>query len=306
MGDVCVLVVSEGNGVRVCAALDGALEHAGWLEVEAVVVDGGDDSVAEHVEYRFPGVRTVRCAAGDVGDACNRIAEETNAAYVLFLDPNLRVCQGNLASLVSLLDSRPEVAVVGARQIGEWGELVPSIRRRPSARHMLAEALGFDRLPAVRRRLGERELDRRRYERESECDWMSGFLLTRRTAIASVDWLDASLPGYARDADLCARLRTDGWRIVHSPAVTAMRRRPAEGESERLELEAARARMSLVEKHAPQAARRYRRALALGYLLRIGVYAFSGDYDRRRRAARALDVTIRIRTPRTQASVPGR
>jgi GT2 family glycosyltransferase len=303
MGDLCVVTVSEGNAPRVCAALEGLLDHAGWVDLEAVVVDDGDGSVAEHVEHRLPGVRTVRCASADVGSACNRTVQEADARYVLFLDPNLTVCEGSLASLVSLLDRRPDVAVVGTRQIGENGELVPSIGRFPAARHTLAEALGIDRLPAVRRLLGERQLDRRRYERESDCEWTSGCLLARRTALASVGWLDEGLPGFARDADLCARLGAQGWRVIHSPAVTALWRRPSGAESERLEAQAAQARLRFAEKHLPRAAGRYRRALALGYLLRVGVYAFSGSYDRRRRAARAaLTATVRARTGRERPS----
>lgn len=303
MRDLCVMTVSEGNAPRVCAALEGVLENAGWLDLEAVVVDDGDGSVAEHVGHRFLGVRTVRCPAGERSSACNRIAQETDARYVLFLDPNLTVREGNLAGLVSMLDRRPDVAVVGVRQVDEEGELFPSIRRFPSARHMFAEALGIDRLPAARRLLGERELDRRRYERESACDWTSGFLLARRTALASAGWLDDRFSGFARDADLCARLSAQGWRVIHSPAMTALRRRPGGARSERVEAQVAQARLRFAEKHLPRSARRYRRALALGYLLRIGVYALSGDYDRRRRAAgAALAATVRGGAAREQPS----
>ncbi len=295
MRDLCVAIVSEGNAPRVCAALEGALAHAGWLDLEAVVFDAGDGSVAEHVEHRFRGVRTVRCPGRELGDACNRAVQDARANYVLFLDPNLVIRKGTLAHLVATLDRRPDVAVAGARQLDEDGELFPSIRRFPSARHMLAEALGVDRLPGTRRLLGERELDRRRYERESDCELTLGFLLARRTALASVGWLDGRFSGFARDADLCARLSAQGWRVIHSPAVTALRRRPGRAQSERLEAQVARARLRFAEKHIPQTAGRYRHALALRYLLRIGVYAFAGDYDRRRRrAARAaLAATVR-------------
>jgi GT2 family glycosyltransferase len=297
--DLCVVIVSEGNAPRVCAALEGAMEHAGWLDLEAVVIDDGDGSVSEHVEHRFLGVRTVRCVSGDLGNACNRIAQETDAGYVLFLDPNLVICEGSLATPVALLERRPDVAVAGIRQIDEDGALFPSIRRFPSAQHMLAEALGADRLPGVRTLLGERELDRRRYERESECDWTTGFLLTRRTALASVGWLEECFPGFARDADLCARLSEQGWRVIHSPTVTSLRRRPATARSERAEAQVAQARMRLAEKHLPRSASAFRRALALGYLLRLGVYTLASGYERRRRAAgAALAATVRGRAAR--------
>lgn len=294
MRDVCVVVVSEGNAPRVCAALEGVLEHRGWLDLATVVVDKGDAGVREHVEHRFLGVRTVLCTGRDAGGACNRTAQETAARYVLFLDPNLIVCEGSLATMVSLLDRRPDVAVAGARQIDEHGELFPSMRRFPAARHVLAEALGIDRLPMAKGLLGERELDRRRYERESECDWTSGFLLVRRTALASVGWLDERLPGFVRDADLCARLNRQGWKAIHSPSVTAIRRRPLNARSAYAEAHRAQARLRLAQKHLPRSARSYRRALALGYLIRLGAYVLVGGYERRRRAAgAALAVTVR-------------
>jgi GT2 family glycosyltransferase len=294
MRDLCVVIVSEGNAPRVCTALAGALEQRGWLDMAAVVIDEGDGSVREHVEHRFLGVRTIRCDRGDVGGACNRTVQETAARYVLFLDPNLTVCEGSLATMVSLLDRRPDVAVVGAKQIDEQGKLFPSMRRFPAARHAFAEALGIDRLPGARRLLGERELDRRRYQGESECDWTSGFLLVRRTALASAGWLDEGLPGFAREADLCARLNREGWTAIHSPSVTAIRRHPPSARSETAEAQAAQARLLLAQKHLPRSAGSYRRALALGYLVRLAVYALAGGYERRRRAAgAALATTIR-------------
>lgn len=92
------------------------LERAGGLELDAVVVEPRGEGSAEYVERNFVGVRAIRCADRGLGHACNRALETVNARYVLFLNPRLGTCAGSLDTLVSALDSRPEVAAAGVRQ----------------------------------------------------------------------------------------------------------------------------------------------------------------------------------------------
>jgi hypothetical protein len=293
MQDACVIVVSDGDEGRLGAALASVLEHAGWLELDAVVVDTGDGRVASHVEERFIDVRTIRCPGRGLNHACNRALETVSARYVLFLNPDLEVCEGSLSTLVAALDSRPNVALAGARHLSVEGDLLPSMKRFPSARHVLAEAFGIDRLPAVKRVLGEYELDKRKYARETACDWTTGFMLVRRVAMEKDGWFDERFPRFAGEADLCLRLKRAGWQVVYSPALTVRRRHVSRWENARLEVQAAQARMQYARKHFPRAAADYRWAMALRYALRLALYTASGRYGRgRRQAARAALATV--------------
>ena len=81
---------------------------------------------------------------------------------------------------------RPEVGLVGVRQLTGDGILWPTIRYFPSFGRAIGEALASERWPARPRWAGERELDLDLYEREHPCDWTSGsFMLARREALMS-------------------------------------------------------------------------------------------------------------------------
>jgi GT2 family glycosyltransferase len=212
---------------------------------------------------------------------------------VLFLSPDVEVHEGSLATLVSALDRNPEIALSGVRQLSSEGALLPSMKRFPSAWHMLAEALGFDRLPGAKRMLGERELDQRKYEQPMACDWTTGFMLVRCSALKRTGWFDERFRHFAGEADLCLRLKRAGWGVVYMPCLTVRRREGNRQESPRLEAQAAYARMQFASKHFPRLAADYRWALALRYALRVGVFSLFRRRGRgRRRAARAALATV--------------
>jgi N-acetylglucosaminyl-diphospho-decaprenol L-rhamnosyltransferase len=301
--DLSVTVASGGDRQRLGAMLASVRESAGWLDLETTVVDIRDGRVADYVEERFPGTRTVRCPNRGLAHAYNLALEQVDARYVLFAGPELETCEGNLAALVAELDRRPEVALAGVLQLDEDGALWPTMRRFPSARHMLAEAIGADRLPGMKRFLGEYELDDRRYAHTAACEWTSGLQVVRCAALEGTGWFDERLRGFAAEADLCMRLRRDGWEVLHVPTVTARRRRRSLREQPRLEAQAAYARMQFARKHFPRASADYRWALALRYGLRVGVHSLRRGAGARRQASRtALSTVLRGQPPVERAS----
>jgi GT2 family glycosyltransferase len=217
---------------------------------------------------------------------------------MLFVGPDVEAFAGDLGDLVATLDSHPEIALAGVRQVDGEGALWPSIRRFPSARHMLAEAIGIDRAPGMKRFLGEYELDARKYERMTACEWTSGLLLVRSAALDDAGWFDERLRYFAAEADLCLRLRREGGEVVHIPSLTARRSKKPQGENLRLEAEAAYARMQFARKHFPCASADYRWALALRYALHLGAHSLRRYGSDRRQASRnALATVLRGKPP---------
>ena len=160
------------------------------------------------------------------------------------------------------------------------GSLAPSIRRFPSALHMLGEALGVERLPGARRFLGERELDPREYQRRRPCDWTSGsFMFVRQAALEDVGSFDERFFLYAEETDLCWRIKRAGWEVFHLPQMTICHFEDDRRGSAELEAQAAYARMQFARKNFPDADADYRWAIGLRYALRVG--------SARRRAAAA-------------------
>jgi GT2 family glycosyltransferase len=300
MNDVCAIVVSHNGKRWLDTALSSLYAHRGGIDLDVVVVDNGEDGSAEYVAQQFPQARTLRCENRGFGHANNRGLEVADARYVLFINPDTEVREGELADLVAELDRQPRVGLAGARQLRPDGSLAPSIRRFPSAPNMLAEALGIERIPGARRRFGERELDQREYARQRPCDWTSGsFMLVRQAALDEVGGFDERFFLYCEETDLCWRLKRAEWDVVHLPQMTICHFEDDRRGSAALEAQAAYARMQFARKHFPDAAADYRWAMALRYGLRVGLYSLRGRRQSPQRlgASAALSTVIHGNAP---------
>src|SRR5712691_6473453 len=190
--DLAVIIVStnEAHWLRPC--LSTVFAHAGGASLDVVVANNqSTDGTRDLVETEFPQARIVTCENRGFAHANNRGFMASDARYVLFLNPDTEILEGTFGDLVRALDGRPEVGLIGVKQVTTDGALFPTIRRFPNALRALGEALWSEHFPFRASWLGERELDMTLYDSEVECDWTSGsFMLARREALLSAGILD--------------------------------------------------------------------------------------------------------------------
>jgi N-acetylglucosaminyl-diphospho-decaprenol L-rhamnosyltransferase len=287
-----VVIVSANSAKWLRPCLTTLFEHAGEVELDAVVVASGctDETVAL-VEREFPKVRTVSCDNHGFAYGNNRGVEALDAPdWVLFLNPDTEVLHGTFAALLDDLRSRPGVGLVGVRQVTPDGELFPTIRRFPSPVRSFFEALGSERFPIRASWLGERELDLSVYEHDVACDWTSGsFMLVRAGALESVGPMDERFFLYSEETDLCLRLKQAGWEIRHVPTLTIVHHANKAGWNARLDAQATFARRQYMSKHFSRPQRiAATAALGIGY----GARSVIGGNPARRGSARASLSTL--------------
>ncbi len=251
VADLAIVVVSTNEARWLEACLSTVFDHAGTATLDVVVVDNeSTDGTRELVESSFPGARVVDSVNRGFGHGNNRGLETTNARYVLFLNPDTEILAGTFGRLVEMLDERPEVGLVGARQLTPEGDLFPTLRRFPSAGRALGEALACERWPVTPRWAGERILDMGVYARECECDWTSGsYMLARREALVSAGCMDERFFIYAEEPDLCLRMKRAGWSVRHLPDMTIVHHACKGGVRPRMIAQDAFARRQYAEKH---------------------------------------------------------
>lgn len=296
MDDLAIIVISTNEARWLEPCLRTVFEHAGGASLDVVVVDNSSaDGTRELVETRFPEARVVSSANHGFGHANNRGAETCSARYVLFLNPDTEVVAGTFGELVAAMDERPDVGLIGARQITADGELWPTIRRFPGFVRALAEALGSEKWPFAASWCGERELDLTRYEREVECDWTSGsFMLVRREALLSGGMFDERLFIYSEDPDLALRIKQAGWQVRHMPSMTIIHHAAKGGVRPKMVAQDAFSRLQYAQKHFSLPYRwLYMTAVALRHVIR-GATAFRGESraDRRKAARLALSTLV--------------
>ena len=285
MHDLAVIVVSNDQAQWLPRCLATLREHAGALELDVVVVDNGSTRETQAlVERAYPDVRLVVCENRGFGHANNQALRTVDARYVLFLNPDTEVLAGSLAELVAELDARPQLGLVGVRQLDADGAVIPTMRRFPSVTRAFGDALGCERLPNRPGWLGEREVRLDRYDTEFEDDWTIGsFMLVRREALTE---FDEQFFVYSEEVDLCLRVKGAGWRIAHLPSVTILHvGSSVRTDDPRMARQNAYAQLQYARKHFSAPGRMgFRAALLLRYSLRSVPPAGDGA---RRAAARA-------------------
>ena len=285
--DLAIVVVSTNEAHWLSACLSSVFQHRGSVSLDVVVADNeSTDGTEELVQSEFPEARVVRCPNHGFGHANNRGVMTTDARYVLFLNPDTVVLEGTFEALVRAMDERPAVGVAGVRQVMPDGDVFPTIRRFPSVRRSLFEALGAERIPFGASRLGERELDMAVYDTEARCDWTSGsFMFTRREALDSAGLFDERFFIYSEETDLCYRIKQAGWEIVHLPVFTIVHHADKAGWKPKVYAQEAFARRQYMRKHYSLPRRAAgTAALALGYALRATLGGRNRELNHARRA----------------------
>lgn len=264
--DLAIITISTNEVEWLGPCLSSIYEHAGDIRLDVVVVDNeSTDGTQEFVESTFPEARVVRSQNGGFGYANNRGWESANARYALFLNPDTEIVDGSFADLIRAVDARPQVGLVGVRQLTSDGTLYPTMRRFPNAGRTLGEALFSESWPFHPAWAGERLLDMTAYDREHECDWTVGaFMLARREALLSAGLMDERYFLQCEEPDLCLRIKQAGWSVHHLPLMTIVHHAGKVGISPRMKAQDAFARRQYAHKH-------FSRPHRLGYLSAIGI-----------------------------------
>jgi GT2 family glycosyltransferase len=301
MADLAVIVVSYNSSRWLHGCLRSVYAHTGNITLDTVVVDNGSwDASVEVVEREFPDARVVRSENRGFAHGNNRGFETVDAPFVLFLNPDTEIRTGTFETLLSYLREHPSVGLVGCRHVSRGGDLCHTIRRFPSPLRYLLEALGSERFPIHGSWMGERELDPRAYDRETECDWVAGsFMLARRAAVADAGMMDERYFLYSEEPDLCRGVKAAGWAVRYVPAMTIVHYEGPQSFNPRLTAQRAYSRRQYMYKHEGPIRRNLSAAALALFYARRGLGWKTGDPERdaRRRAARAALRTLLASEP---------
>jgi N-acetylglucosaminyl-diphospho-decaprenol L-rhamnosyltransferase len=232
--EIAAVVVHFRTPERLSACLR-ALSRQTRACSELVVVDnsGGDAPELEDLEGR-PGWSVHRTDTNvGYGAACNIGARETTSDYLLFVNADVELSAEACERLCSVLELRPDVAVVGPRIYGSDGDIELSARSFP---RLLTGVLGRSSAATrlLRKVAGPPPALAASVSDNVTCvDWISGAcMLVRRKAFDQASGFDEGYWMYWEDADLCRRLRDLGWFTMFCPHAEVAHRTGSSGISQ--------------------------------------------------------------------------
>jgi N-acetylglucosaminyl-diphospho-decaprenol L-rhamnosyltransferase len=218
-----VVIVSYRCGPMVRECLRSLHEHAPARGLRVTVVDNASgDGTADVVRREFPDVRLIALDENVGFSAANNLVlRETTAEYVLVLNPDTRLCEGTLETLLRLMDANSRVGIAGCRLVQEDGTFDHAARRSfPTP----ASALGhFLRVGRSGRAPAALAAYRAPDVEEGPVDAVNGaFMLMRRTMLDEIGLFDEGYWMYMEDLDLCYRAAQAGWITWYEPSVEAV------------------------------------------------------------------------------------
>ena len=224
MADLAVVIVNFNAGEHLRSCIASVYAASGDLALEVVVVDNASrDGSATRAAEDHPAVRVVENPVNrGFAAAANRGIRETEAPFILLLNPDAEIVGGSLDTFLKVAAERPRVGALGALVRNPDGSIQPSARRVPGLGEGLVHAFLGQVAPDNRwsRSYTMADWDR---SSEREVEWVSGSaMLLRRGAVEAVGGFDEGFFMYVEDVDLCTRLRQKGWRVAFSPELEAV------------------------------------------------------------------------------------
>lgn len=217
--DLAVVVVNYNAGEYLARCVASVVEAARELDVDLLVVDNAShDGSAQVAAARTPQVRLIENPTNrGLSPAWNQGAGAVDAPWILFLNPDAGIRQGDLRAFVQAGERRPDVGLLGPVIRNADGTIYESGRPFPGVGQAVGHAFLGPFAPGNRftRTYRQAAWDR---STEREVDWVSGAaMLVRRSAFQQVGGFDEAFWLYGEELDLCTRLRGTGWKVLATP-----------------------------------------------------------------------------------------
>jgi GT2 family glycosyltransferase len=224
--DLSIVIVNH-NGRAVLPRCLEAIEHSSdGLRIESIVVDNASEDGSPYLPCCLKeNVRVVSLGKNvGFGQANNIGVEVARGKYHLLLNTDCFVQPGLFRALIKCLEKHPETAIVGPRLLNEDGTLQPSCHNFPSPLvFLLEQSMLWKLIRYLPSRAGDLLQIAGKHSKSSEVDWLSGAcMLVRPSAFNEVGGFDSRFFFYWEEADLCMRLRQQGWKTWFEPSARAI------------------------------------------------------------------------------------
>lgn len=225
---VHVVIVNWNSGaqLRECLASFTALSGEDAVVTRVTVVDNASaDGSCDGLEAGVP-LTVIRNADNrGFAAACNQGAAGSDAEFILFLNPDTRLMPGSLdvpARYLRAPENKP-VGIVGIQLVDANGHVARNTARTPTARAMIGNSLGLDRLlPPI---FPSHFVTEWAHDETREVDQVMGaFFFVRRSVFEALGGFDERFFVYYEDLDFAARARKLGWGSAYLATAQAFHR----------------------------------------------------------------------------------
>lgn len=219
---VVIITYNSADVLRSCLqSIPGATSGVELVDVVVADNNSADETLRLAKESTAPQVRIVQLGrnagyAAGINAGVAALADQ-RLDGILVLNPDCQLRPGSVARLAQELQ-REKCAIVVPKLLNPDGSLQPALRRDPSVRGAIAEALLGG--PRAGRAGGSGELimDEGLHDQPGEAAWATGAaMLISTAALRELGPWDESFFLYSEETDYMLRARDHGWHIWYEP-----------------------------------------------------------------------------------------
>ena len=221
--DVVLVNWNSGADLKNCLRVLASVPDAALVRSVVVVDNGSTDGSADGLPNRLaeaPIVTVQNEENRGFAAACNQGAALGQAPFVLFLNTDVEVEPGSLATPAAYLRdaAHARVGVCGIQLVDRQGHVQPSCARFPQPLDVAGQLVGLDRVGIVRPHF-VREWD---HGDTREVEQVIGaFFFVRRAVFEALDGFDERFFVFYEELEFSLRARRAGWSSVYLASARA-------------------------------------------------------------------------------------
>lgn len=225
MTKLALVTINHNHGEMIQKTIESLFSSAQGIDFESFVINNVvDQATTTWLTENFPSVAVIqnKQPRGFAENINRFIQSHPNYDYYLLLNPDVVCLPGMVETLLSTMETHPEIGVAGPLLMNPDGSVQPNRRRFATFFVLVLRILHLDAIfkgiPAIDRYL----MQDTQFSEPTEVDWITGaVLLLRKAALDQVGLFDERFFMYFEDEDLCARMWRRGWKVCYIPQAKA-------------------------------------------------------------------------------------
>ena len=221
---LAVIIVNYNVKYFLKQCLESVYNSTSLENIEVYVVDNDSkDGSVEMVVESFPKVKLI-ANKKNVGfsTANNQAIKETNADYVVLLNPDTLVQSDSFEKVIKFMDEHPDAGGLGVTMIHGNGKFLPESKRGlPTPEVAFFKIFGFSKIFPKSKKFGKYHLGYLDKNETHKIEVLSGaFMAMRMETLDKVGLLDEDFFMYGEDIDLSYRITQGGYENYYYPGTT--------------------------------------------------------------------------------------
>jgi len=221
---LAVIIVNYNVKYFLKQCLESVYNSTSLENIEVYVVDNDSkDGSVEMVVESFPKVKLI-ANKKNVGfsTANNQAIKETNADYVVLLNPDTLVQSDSFEKVIKFMDEHPDAGGLGVTMIDGNGKFLPESKRGlPTPEVAFYKIFGFSKIFPKSKKFGKYHLGYLDKNETHKIEVLSGaFMAMRMETLDKVGLLDEDFFMYGEDIDLSYRITQGGYENYYFPGTT--------------------------------------------------------------------------------------